>query len=133
MTTTVTAHGLLFDPAVTSTTGDIWTEGVDSSNTTRLAPLTARLIVKHGADLTRIRTGLETVPSTNNLTPSDTPPDPTGPITLAPGQSGTITVTITPSAPTGTVVKGKLFIDDFNNYTDGGDELKSFPYSYTVK
>ena len=133
VTTTVTAKGLLFDPAVTSTTGDIWTEGVESANKTRLGPLTARLIDEHGADLTKMRVGLATVPAVRSVKPSDTPPDPTGPVTLAPGQSGTITVTITPSAPSGTVVKGKLFVDDFNNLTDSGDELKSFPYSYTVK
>ena len=48
------------------------------------------------------------------------------------GQSATITVTITPSGSTGTVVRGTLYIDDFNNFTDGGDELAAFPYAYKI-
>ena len=65
--------------------------------------------------------------------PADTPPPPTGPITLNPGQTGTITVTITPSGASGTVVRGTLYIDDFDSFTDGGDELVAFPYAYTIK
>ncbi len=69
----------------------------------------------------------------SSVTASDTPPDPTGPVTLFPGQSTTIYVTITPSGPSGTVVKGTLYIDDFNGFTDGGDELAAFPYAYTIR
>jgi hypothetical protein len=65
--------------------------------------------------------------------PADTPPPPTGPITLNPGQTGTITVTITPSGDSGTVVRGTLYIDDFDFFTDGGDELVALPYTYTIK
>ncbi len=36
------------------------------------------------------------------------------PMTLAPGQSGTITLTITPNAPKGTVVRGFIAVDTFN-------------------
>src|SRR5204862_384806 len=35
------------------------------------------------------------------------------PLTLAPGQSGTITVTFTPGGPAGTVVRGALELDTF--------------------
>lgn len=54
------------------------------------------------------------------------------PLTLAPGQSGTITLTITPNEPKGTVVRGFIAVDTFNKATDSGDELINIPYSYTV-
>ena len=54
------------------------------------------------------------------------------PLTLAPGQSGTITLTITPSAPKGTVVSGFIAVDTFNKATSSGDEIINIPYTYTV-
>ena len=54
------------------------------------------------------------------------------PITLAPGQSGTITLTFTPNAPKGTVVRGFAAVDTFNLATNSGDELINIPYAYTV-
>jgi hypothetical protein len=41
-------------------------------------------------------------------------------------------VRITPSAAAGTVVRGHVYIDDFNFFTGAGDELIDFPYAYTV-
>jgi Peptidase inhibitor I9 len=57
---------------------------------------------------------------------------PYSPLTLAPGQSGTITLTITPSAPNGTVVSGFIAVDTYNSATFSGDELINIPYTYTV-
>jgi hypothetical protein len=54
------------------------------------------------------------------------------PLVLAPGQSGTITVTITPSAPIGSRVSGTLYIDTFNGVVLTGDEVVALPYSYIV-
>jgi hypothetical protein len=54
------------------------------------------------------------------------------PLTLAPGQSGTITLTITPTAAKGTVVNGFIAVDTYNQATSSGDELINIPYSYTV-
>jgi hypothetical protein len=54
------------------------------------------------------------------------------PLTLAPGASGTITLTITPNEPAGTVVSGFIAVDTFNKATDSGDELINIPYTYTV-
>jgi hypothetical protein len=54
------------------------------------------------------------------------------PLSLGPGQTGTITLTITPNAAKGTVVSGFIGVDTFNLATDGGDELLNIPYSYTV-
>jgi|HubBroStandDraft_5_1064220.scaffolds.fasta_scaffold02816_2 hypothetical protein len=57
---------------------------------------------------------------------------PYSPMTLAPGQSGTITLTITPSAPKGTVVRGFIAVDTYNTATFSGDELINIPFTYTV-
>ena len=54
------------------------------------------------------------------------------PLTLAPGASGTITVTITPKAAVGTVVRGFLDVDTFNSITFSGDQVTSIPYTYRV-
>jgi hypothetical protein len=55
------------------------------------------------------------------------------PITLAPGASGTINVTITPNAPKNTIVRGFVAVDTFNLATDSGDEVALIPYSYQVR
>jgi hypothetical protein len=57
---------------------------------------------------------------------------PYSPLTLGPGQSGTITLTITPNAAKGTVVHGFIGVDTLNLATVSGDELINIPYSYTV-
>jgi hypothetical protein len=59
------------------------------------------------------------------------------PLVLGPGQTGVIRVTITPSTAAGTVVRGKLYVDDFISSVLGygqisGDELTALPYCYTV-
>jgi hypothetical protein len=54
------------------------------------------------------------------------------PVTLDPGQTGTVTLTITPSAPKGTVVRGFIGLDTLNLATASGDELINIPYTYTV-
>ncbi len=56
---------------------------------------------------------------------------------IDPGQTATINVTITPSAASGTVVSGNLYVDVFASavpYLDNssGDELAALPYEYTV-
>lgn len=54
------------------------------------------------------------------------------PLSLAPGQSGTITLTLTPNAAKGTVVRGFVAVDTFNPLTLSGDELSTIPYRYKV-
>ncbi|HLY82334.1 MAG TPA: hypothetical protein VKQ71_05075, partial [Acidimicrobiales bacterium] len=54
------------------------------------------------------------------------------PLLLQPGQSRDITVTITPTAPTGTVVSGFLAVESFNFNTISSDQFAMIPYRYTV-
>lgn len=72
--------------------------------------------------------------STGNVWLASIRPDPPKfvPLVLSPGQTGTITVTITPRGPKGSVVSGVLYLDDFNVFAGTGDELKAFPYTYTI-
>jgi hypothetical protein len=60
------------------------------------------------------------------------------PVVLNPGQSATVTVTITPSGTSGTAVTGTLYVDDFLSNVppygqQTGNELAALPYSYTIK
>jgi hypothetical protein len=59
---------------------------------------------------------------------------------LAPGQSAEIGITVTPTAPVGTVVSGTIYVDDFTLESFVGtkgvlpdaDEVAALPYTYTV-
>ncbi|HXJ62730.1 MAG TPA: hypothetical protein VNN79_03150, partial [Actinomycetota bacterium] len=110
-----TAHCNLFDTNTSSTTGDIWTAGVSGQSPK------ANFHFVDG----------KLVPSRPTSGTAGSPA-PTGPVTLAPGQSATITVTITPAGASGTGVKGHIYIDTFDFFTDGGDEVASIPYKYTI-
>jgi hypothetical protein len=55
------------------------------------------------------------------------------PLTLAPGQSGTINLTITPDASqVGKTISGFIYIDTYNPVVLTGDEVVRIPYRYTV-
>jgi hypothetical protein len=133
------AVGQLFDLDTTSTTGDVWTAGVATQS-----PLVSQAVVKevvaHAKDARTILNGgtihmghATKFSAKSQVKPADTPPAQTGPLTLNPGQTGTIIVTITPSGTSGSVVHGTLYIDDFDFLTTAGDELVALPYSYTIK
>jgi hypothetical protein len=127
VTLAASSRGQLFDPAVTSNAfGDLWTIGVAPSAAT-------------ASTLNRMRAGAKLFARQTNVSakagsaamaapPSVGP----GPVSLAPGESATITVTITPAGPVGSVVRGHLYIDSFNFFTLGGDELIDLPYAYTI-
>jgi DNA-binding HxlR family transcriptional regulator len=66
------------------------------------------------------------------------------PITVGPGQTATIPITITPSGASGTTVTGTLYLDDtayfeFGSIQDAvvnypqADEVAALPYQYTIK
>jgi hypothetical protein len=84
------AHTKAFDPAATSSTGDLW------------------------------------------LAANQATSGPFAPLVLQPGQTGTITVTITPTGAKGTTVSGVLYVDTFADALFSGDEIAAIPYSYTI-
>ncbi|MDX6345079.1 MAG: hypothetical protein QOH87_5217 [Trebonia sp.] len=55
--------------------------------------------------------------------------------TVNAGQTRTISLTVQPSAPSGTVVRGTLYIDDFVDSLQflSGSQLVALPYAYTVR
>lgn len=66
------------------------------------------------------------------------PLTPFSPLTINPGKSGIIDITIKPAGRPGTVVRGDLYVDDavqgvppYGQAT--GDELVAIPYAYTIK
>jgi subtilase family protein len=54
---------------------------------------------------------------------------------LNPGQTVKIPVTMTPTAPSGSVVSGTLYVDDFTESMSflSGSEIAALPYRYTVR
>lgn len=57
---------------------------------------------------------------------------PTPGLTLAPGGTGAITVTFTPTAAKGTVVHGSILVVTFNGDSGSGDQVVAIPYAYRV-
>jgi hypothetical protein len=60
------------------------------------------------------------------------------PVTINPGQSATVNVTITPAGASGTVVSGALYVNDLMEGVppygqQAGDEMAALPYDYTIK
>jgi Subtilase family/Peptidase inhibitor I9 len=55
------------------------------------------------------------------------------PISLNPGQSGTITVAITAAGASGATVSGVVYVDTFSSALFSGDDIAALPYTYTVK
>ena len=59
------------------------------------------------------------------------------PVVINPGQTATINVTVTSSGPSGTVVTGNLYVDDFMTNVppygqEAGNEIAALPYAYTI-
>jgi hypothetical protein len=55
------------------------------------------------------------------------------PLALNPGQSGSITVTITAAGSSGATVSGVVYVDDLSEFLANGDDIAALPYTYTVK
>ena len=130
-TFTATATGKLFDLDATSDTADLQTSSaISQSAAAARANAIARSIAAHGLASGNVRiTSAGPRPSVSTaavVTPVG------GLLTLAPGQTGVITVTISPTSPKGAVVKGHLYVDTLDFFANGGDELIDLPYTYTV-
>lgn len=127
-----TARAQLFDPNVASNAaGDIWLQGLatataDPATLARLKAAATRRVTS-GRTLSAFA-----ATSTVSAAPASTSSGP-GPVYLQPGESATITVTITARGPKGSVVRGHLYIDNFNFFNLDGDELIDLPYAYSIK
>ncbi|HEY2793476.1 MAG TPA: S8 family serine peptidase [Micromonosporaceae bacterium] len=124
----VAAHSQLFDLDVSSSTTDVWESGAvaqapDAATLAMRKRLTSAYAARSALDA-----GAAAAPAAN----ASDDPAPTGPVTLAPGQSVTVMVTITPSGAPGTKVSGHLYIDTFSFFELAGDQTVDLPYSYTV-
>ena len=53
-------------------------------------------------------------------------------VRLAPHQTGSMTVTFTPTGPPGRTVRGTLYVDDFDEWQGFGNDILEIPYTYTV-
>jgi hypothetical protein len=76
----------------------------------------------------------DTSESTGDLEDETVNPNaaPYSPLTLSPGQSGNMTLTITPTGKNGKVVNGTLFVDVYDNQFGLAGQLEAFPYSYRI-
>ena len=83
------ANTYAFDPAVSSSTGDVWAQSVDPSASS-------------------------------------------APVSIAPGATAAIQVTITPGGRRQRVVHGFIGVDTFNLATVSGDEVQRIPYAYRI-
>jgi hypothetical protein len=138
---TATAHAQLFDPNVTSNgAGDIWLTGIaadtapDPATLSRLkAAAASRATSGVGASVPAPVTPVTSARATSARASTEQASSGPGPVYLQPGESATITVTITPSGAKGSVVTGHLYIDNFNFFNFDGDELIDLPYTYSIK
>lgn len=94
VSTSMLADAAAFDPAVTSSTGDLWATSINPSATYT-------------------------------------------PVSVNPGDTTTIDVTITPTGAPGSVVSGTLYVDDadlvqFGETAPNGNQVAALPYRYTV-
>jgi subtilisin family serine protease len=95
------------------------------------APTTATVNLAAVADTNPFDSAV-TASSGDAWAQSVNPAAPYTPVSIGPGQTGTITLTFTPNAPKGTVVRGFIGVDTLNLFTISGDQLINIPYSYKV-
>ncbi len=136
------------DPDIASTgsgdTAEAFYQGLATPGIWDIAPEPVGPFTDAGATPGTISTGLvantlgfddqDTSESTGDLEDQTVNPNaaPYSPLTLSPGQSGEMTLTITPTGENGKVVDGTLFVDVFDNQFGLAGELEGFPYSYRI-
>ena len=77
---------------------------------------------------------LNTSSSTGDVWQQTVDPNAPGysPLVLKPGQSGTMTLTITPFGKAGKIVRGTLYVDVFSERLTIGGEVVAIPYEYRI-
>jgi hypothetical protein len=126
---TASVQGKLFDLDTSSDTDDVMIESAVAQAPNAAARKLVRAAASHYVRPGVFRAGSgrkAAVSSAAVVTPSN------GLLTLAPGQTGVITVQIVPTNGVGTQVEGHVYLDTFDQFTGGGDEVTDLPYSYTV-
>jgi hypothetical protein len=131
-----TTESASYSPAGGSVTAGLWDAGPSECGPYSAPAPAGSATISMTAQTKAFDTAVTSAPG--DLWLAATNPSATfAPITIDPGQSATIDVTITPSAAAGTVVSGDLYVDDFAsgvppNVQLSGDELAAIPYEYTV-
>ncbi len=128
-----TATTSTFDPAADSSTGDFWLTSLIPAPAAAAGVATSPTLGKRSLLAQELRAQALRTP-VRSVAPRVAPPacNPALPI-LNPGRSCTITFTITPSAPRGTVVRGHLNIETLDLFGGTTTEGVRLPYAYTVK
>jgi hypothetical protein len=122
---TAVAHGQLFDPALTSSTGDVWQGLASGGDSATVAAVKANAKAgKYAMAVTGASSSAATIAAARAADPA--------PVVIAPGKTATILVTIKPGAAKGSTVRGHLYVDTFSEFTSAGDELIDLPYTYQV-
>lgn len=116
------AHTNAFDRTVTSSTGDFWQTALVAAPAKSSATKAAPAVNGRWLAAAKAQAAKQATPAAN----------PSGPLVLQPGQTGTIAVTITPSGARGSVVAGTLRIDAFDPYGGTASELAAVPYKYRI-
>jgi len=128
---TATVRTQLFDPAVTTSTGSLWAAALVQAPAAPDARSTAA-----AGSLRAARAGTapaRLVPGRTADAGGSAATAPFAPLTLQPGQSGTISVVLTPRGEDrGRTVRGTLDVGSADTLLGTGDEVASLPYAYTV-
>lgn len=111
-----------FDGDTTTPDGNFWTAGLSTSSPDQAAQFLA-IRQAYGAEGAGAGAGNDEAVAADSSTP----------LTLNPGETGTIDVTITPSGPVGSTVQGTMYVDTIDGFTAAGSELVALPYAYTIK
>jgi hypothetical protein len=119
---TAVARGQLFDPAISSSTGDFW-------QTALVPPAASAASVKAASH----KSSQWLAAARRQATKANPAEAATGPLLLSPGEAGYITVTVTPHGSAGSLTTGTLNIDTVDLYDGAGSEVASLPYKYEIK
>ena len=122
-----------FDFDADSSVGDYWLSSLIAAPAPAAAqPVGVASIGHHNRYLTAAQKQAGTTPVHKAVAATVPACDPAQPI-LDPGQSCTITFTITPSAPHGATVEGHLHIQTLDFFAGTTNDLSSLAYAYKVK